>query len=148
MAKIDCWLIGNSLRNDSYRYLREMSTNTLLLQLPYLCRFYDVNAFTKSPLCPDSVITHLRNSVMQDINEMDRLPKRIVFILDDEILKITHLTGETALKWLYTEVERYINAKKDQLPMKCIMRGEPKIVTVKHVPIPPRNRPETAPSSR
>ena len=81
MAKNDCWLIGDSLLNDSYRYLREMSTNTHLLQLPYLCRFYDVNVFTKSPLCPDSVITHLRNSVMQDINEMDRLPKRIVLCI-------------------------------------------------------------------
>ena len=89
-----------------------------------------------SPLCQDPAIAKLINCLVHALNIQKKLPKLKVLILDDEILQITHTTGDLALNWLYTEFERCINAKKDQVPMRCITRGGPKVITVKLCPIP------------
>ena len=106
--------------------------------LPYLYKNFDITAFMASPLCSDSVITRMRNALVEGLNNKKKSPKLILLVLDEDIIKITHLVGENPLMWLFSEVARAINSKKDMLPSRCITAGQPEIIGLKPIPIPAR----------
>ena len=106
VAKHECWLIGDNLLNKSYRYLQEMNEDERHLR--YLHKCHDVTAFMMSPLAKESIILKLRNCLAEALNTKTKMPRLIILVLDDEIMKLTHSTGEKSLQWLYNEITRGI----------------------------------------
>ena len=141
LGKNDCWLIGDRFLNNSFSYLQESAAIDNIHNLPYLYKKYEVHHFMMSPLCNDPPIARLRNCLVQGLDGIKRVPKLIILFLDEEILKMTHYTGDRALKWLFHEFYCCISATKDTLPSKCLTKREPHIITIKPLPIPDSNDP-------
>ena len=100
---------------------------------PYLYQNFDITAFMATPLCTDPVIARMRNTLTEGLNNKIRLP-RLIFLVLDESMKITHLGGEKPLRWLYSEISRVIQSKKDMLLPRCVIQGQPEVTTLKPVP--------------
>ena len=91
-----------------------------------------------------SVVARERNNLVRAINDQGSLPKLIVVILDDDILKC--LKGEAAdtvkyqipqvLNWLIKEFEKLISGFKDILPSRAKRHHMPHVLWIK----PPQHK--------
>ena len=105
----------------------------------YMKTNYDVVPFMDksytSNVC--SILARTINHLVKAINTHTKLPKVIIFVMDDDIIRATKPPEKRAMlvytemmKWLFGRIERKIEERKDQLPMKAKCKEYPKIYWV------------------
>ena len=110
---------------------------------PYIYEYYNVAHYAENVLSPNqNVLVNLLNSLIAALNDHGKyLPRFIIMLPEDDILcfvdyfayGVSALTGR-CLTWLVNQLDRCIDAHKDQLRRKNpgdIVANEPKIVWVK-----------------
>ena len=115
---------------------------------PYLYDYYNVKCFTTNPLLVmTDTLVRLVNCVIKGLNETAKLPRFIVVIPDQDIVKYVDCSGKSAtimlgaaIHWLITEMLKAVNSKKDELmrrrPGAVVLSTEPKFVWVKMINMP------------
>ena len=113
-------------------------------QIPYVFDYYNVACFTTSPNSAiRNVLSRIVNSMIKALNDTLKMPRIIIVIPDWDILKFVDKTQygfgtktmvESALTWIVEQMERAIDAKKDNLRRRrpgSIISNEPKVIWVK-----------------
>ena len=110
------------------------------LKKNYMRAHYDVTGFCQGVGLNGSVVSRLRNAVIEGINAQVLLPRAILLVFEDDILKevnhfkpgISHICGRL-LEWLSNQLHRAIVAHKEKLPSKSRKFRYPTILWVKAV---------------
>lgn len=96
----------------------------------YLYQAYDVKAFFPSKLCSDSFGKQIRSQLYEALNQYNKLPAVIIIVtgnsrIDDMVTSPYH----TKRIWnaLFTEIDRALKARKNDLPRKCYLNEEPRV---------------------
>ena len=105
----------------------------------YLKQNYDLvpicNSKYNSQDC--NFLSRFNNTVASGLNKIDKLPKYMVMVLDDDLIRyvdfyncgMSSLFGE-CLEWLITQVNKMIAKRKAQLPAKAVHDDYPFIYWV------------------
>ena len=128
------WVIADEFGTDSFRhyfYNNEQS---------YANETFEVTGFLTKALgnADKSPLSRMVNSLTYAMQEKLSLPKIILFVFEDDIIKHRLLRTKTdvgktemytrVLKWFSTNVERAVEAFKEYLPLKCKRQNLPRIV--------------------
>ena len=96
-----------------------------------------VQASTESKSNNPNLLARLRNSLVHAINKCNQLPKLIVIVLEDDIIRSMNLDelSMTAvfgrlIKWLANEYRKIIDTIKDLIPTNAKQEGFPKFIWV------------------
>ena len=134
-ARNTLWIIGDDFVHGSARVNFKRRNETA----SYSARNFEIviearNAFSSHNY---NQLSRLRNSLIKAINECDRLPKYILVILEDDIIRETNFADcglaqyyERELRWLISEFRKSIDTIKDMLPNKAKSRKYPKILWI------------------
>ena len=81
-----------------------------------------------------SILGHLHNSVISGMKDQKLLPKMLVIVLDDDLLKAIVDQNDTSsytwgkvIHWMITDIKRMLGSYKEYLPKKSYRVGEPHI---------------------
>ena len=97
---------------------------------------FDVKEFATKSYCSHirSVLARIKLQFAKAINEELKLPRICVFVLDDDIIRYLRLDIQSAtsilneiIPWLFKEIAKLIQIRKDQLPRKAVKEGYPQI---------------------
>ena len=141
----DMWFIGVDFVNEIYHTLSSMKADaaTDRKKTPFVYQFFNVFCFTTNPLADfKNVPAHLVNSVIKVLNDSIKLPKLIVLIPDQDLVKFIEqeeatefsLMAGTAIGWIANQIDRAIEIRRDHLQLKHMgstMPDEPRIVWIK-----------------
>ena len=80
-----------------------------------------------------NMLSRIRNQFAKAVNKNLRLPKAIIFVLDDDLIRWTdYEKAEGArdyfgkiVSWLVNEVRKMVMTRKDQFPTKAITPNQP-----------------------
>ena len=87
----------------------------------------------------DNTISRFRNNIVGAMRDQPILPKFMVIVPDDDIIKFikkrepeaaNEVGFARAIKWLLCQIDRLIMTQKDFLPTKCKRPGEPTVVFI------------------
>ena len=111
---------------------------------PYLFEYYNVRCYSSNPLSEvRSGMARLVNALIKVLNNKDLkvLPRMIVIIPDEDLIKSINYFEfgiskilESAIKWVVTNMQRAIEAKKQnmlQIRLGAVESTKPKFVWVK-----------------
>ena len=138
----DLWIIGDRFLLDVHSSLSKLKSDAVIEKrpIPYIYDYYNVKLYTANPLSEiRNTMTRLVNSLTKALNDATMLPRIILIIPDDNILR--HIKDLTDIKpvcvgvinWIMNEMDKVIQSKKDQLKQRkagAIAAGEPKMIWV------------------
>ena len=97
---------------------------------------YDVHAFLTGNMVIDhNLITRLLNPVIEVINRRPRLPRHMIILIDEKLVKLGELV-EGAVRWFLMELWCTILARIDQLPVRANPLYDTLITIIKLLPRP------------
>ena len=123
------------MANTFHQYFKDAVRTKVL----YMLDNYDVEAYAvmKDQSDIKSNIARIRNQFMIALNAEHLLPKIIDVILDDDVVRRTHIEEEglslvlkNLIDWLFNSVEEMIQEKKRYLPSKSVRATHPMIYWV------------------
>ena len=134
------WLIGDEFAFRTFhQYFKEQKTSDHKPDM-YTFMNYEVKEYltTRRDALNRSVISRIWNSLVNAFNEHEQLPKVIVVVLDDDVVKYVKTTNPeaTALvidritQWLIREFDRSIFTAKYFLPQKAKKADEPHVLWI------------------
>ena len=133
------WFLGDNFAATTYRkyYLNRSQTykeGSSITFEDYISSHYDYHMQCNSRFnsSTENMLVRIQNTLAGAVNKSIALPKYIIVILDDDLITyldykgvgVGELLGEW-LRWLMTEIEVIIKARKDQLPVKVKRDMEP-----------------------
>ena len=142
----DLWLIGDSFLHSIYHALQKirMQADIAKKEHLYIHNYFNVTCYTPNPNSMlRNIMTRFANTLIKASNDTLKLPRFIVVIPDDNIMKPLRYKKEDfkelvheSLSWIIRQMFRTIKAKKDFLRRRkpgVILAGEPKTVWVKMI---------------
>ena len=141
----EIWIVGDDFMADTVgQYLQSDNQEGK----PYMRERYETRIFPNTSLyAVKSITTKLHNNLVPAIREQKLLPKAVIFVIDDDLIKnvnydhmgISEIFGQL-LKDLMSGINRMISSYKENLPNKAKRYNYPTILWVE-VPIH-KNMPE------
>ena len=123
------WIIGDEFANNTVHQFFKGKKSTDGTYDSYTFAQYEVRTFTTDRNCHDrNILSRIRNSMANALNEHTGLPKIVVFVIDDDI--ITSIPGyrqdsekitrdyEYVINSLMTMLDTVVEIYKDYLPQK------------------------------
>ena len=142
----DVWVIRDCFVNETYHALPALHIKTKDEKSVglYLYEQYNMKCFTSKPTSnTTSVPAQLVNCVIKATNELEKLPRIILLILDWDILRYFEHTSfgvmeitKKVVKWMVNTIKKAIEAKRDRLQklhLGAMVANEPKIIWVKMI---------------
>ena len=132
-------MIGDDFLRDLFPTLQEIKVEGRSKAMPYMYDYFNITSCMAHPQSEvKSIIARVQNSLVKALNESNKLPRIILFIIDWDILENidyattvkSQLIGST-LEWLISNVDKAIQAKKDgirQIRPGALGINEPKII--------------------
>ena len=105
----------------------------------YAVRHFDIDIASTSPTSSNNpeIMSRLRNNLVMALNRTITLPKIILEVLEDDIIRTIdhkdHGLGkhyERRLKWLMNQYRRVIESFIEKLPLKTKREGWPKFLWI------------------
>ena len=105
----------------------------------YAVRHFDIDIASTSANTSNNpeIMSRLRNNLVVALNRTVVMPKIIMIVLEDDIIKTIdhkdHSLGkhyERRIKWLMSQYRRIIESFLEKLPLKCKREGWPKFLWV------------------
>ena len=72
--------------NELQGIINETTSNKKLMKM-YIQEYYNLHDFCKVEDVADRAIVHIYNSLLEGINTLHRLPRFLLVVIDDDILK-------------------------------------------------------------
>ena len=131
------WILGDNFVDGTFdQYVKNIHRKKEL----YMKENFDITAFKTNEYDSHirSMLGRIRNELTKAVNKSSNLPTIILFVLDDDIVRMTDIKSTTnasdyfspVMNWLINEVQKIIAARKDQLPNKALNPQEPRIYWV------------------
>lgn len=122
------WLVGDNFLNDSVSVLRQIQFERR--DFLHLYAEYDVKAYFPKKLDTTIFGKQIRDQLCTALSDYDRLPTVIIIVLGNN--PVDHLVStptQTKRIWdiVFTEIDRVIRTRKDQLNKKCYYNDQPRI---------------------
>ena len=130
------WFLGDDFMTRSFTqyFMNAFGENG---KTGYVRAHYDVTGFSSVQNLNTSLISRLRNSIVEAINKQTTFPKAIVIVLENDLINDTkHLKPGFStivgklLEWIANQLHRIIIAHKEKLPSKCRKFKYPTILWV------------------
>ena len=132
------WFLGDNFLAAKYtQYFKNAFNHDE--KVGYIRAHYDVTAFGQVNVdaLNSNILSHLRNALIQGINNQILLPRAIVVVLESDLLEslnhyesgVSHACGRL-LEWLANKFHRIITAYKEQLPSKARKFKYPTIIWI------------------
>ena len=128
------WLLGDKFIHDNAQtYIRENKNNPA----NYVFNNFEVEFFGANDLESNNAsrLGHFRNALFHAFNRYQRLPKLIVYIIEDDLLHTTNFNDfgltevyEEMMSWLV--VHRSVLTIKEKLPSRSLKEGWPHVLFV------------------
>ena len=135
----DMWLVGDDFALSGIRTQHTISTEREREKCRPLYTYdkYNVHIALQSSFSNnDNILSRMLNGIIHSITGRNKIPRLIVLIFDYNFLKIAHM-ADPAVAWLYNQIVRAFEARKDQLPSKGIPNWSvPYVVAVKPITRP------------
>ena len=146
LATKDLWIIGDKFLHsifDTLQSVRDQAKDKKK-SLPYIYETYNVTLLMDNPIPQiHNLLARLLNCLIKGLNNKSKLPRMIVIMPDWDILRfMNHYTfgvsiiAGKCLNWIITNMERAIEARKDELH-RCkpgaVQPNEPKMIWVKMI---------------
>lgn len=118
----------------AYPYLQQLEEHHKRGECNYLHEHYDTYAFYPD-FTQKNVLSMIRSSFIEGLNRRLKLPNIVVVLYSEQLLTEDplYLPSELdrKLKWLIRELTSAIRIRKDFMPSKCYVMGEPRIMWVR-----------------
>ena len=119
------WIIGDDFVANTFT---QYAHNAAKQNKQYLLENHDVKDFAVKSFCSHvrSPLARLKLQFTKVINEQILLPKIRIFVLEDDVIR--HLKADVntgsnifneVIPWLFREIHKLIDIRKDQLPKKA-----------------------------
>ena len=138
------WIVGDEFVHTSFNQYVRHSGNSSEEQKFHMKELYEIKdaASDKYTSLNTNMVCRVRNHLIQMIKEYVLLPKAIVLILDDDLIRFVEYEGNDVivtykkiLSWLMKEVHRLILSYKDLMPNKARRYKYPAVLWI----APPMN---------
>ena len=140
----DLWIISDKFLYDNFAVLVEIKNKAQVKKIakPFVCDFFNVTSFMANPMAEmGSVLVHILNALIMDLNDNKKLPRILLVVPDRDILEYinyyqsgkSHIIG-SSIKWLVNNIDCTVTCKKENLKHLCpgaIAAAEPKIIWIK-----------------
>ena len=137
------WFIGDEFGNNNFNIFKEMKKSDNKPD-SFCYENFEVRPFFSSKFSSSnpSVICRIRNNLVKALNEHNTLPKAIIIVLDDDIIKSipTHsknkvkidfsVSARHSLSWLARELHKLLDIYKSWLPCKAKTSSYPHFVWI------------------
>lgn len=103
----------------------------------YLYQAYDVQSFFPKKQCTDSFGKQVRCTLYEALSQHNNLPAVLIIVIgNNRIDDLVTTPYHTKRVWntLFTEVDRTIKARKNDLPRKAFLNEEPRVFIVNIAP--------------
>lgn len=122
------WFLGDIFLTEAIAILTQLQNQNK--DELYMYQAYDVKAFFPTKLCSDSFGKQIRSQLYEAFSQCNKLPAVIILVtgnakIDDMVTSPYH----TKRIWnaLFTEIDRALKARKNDLPRKCYLNEEPRV---------------------
>lgn len=125
----DIWILGDVFVTEAIAILMEMQ-NQKRDDL-YLFSDYDPQPYYPSLLSKETFGMQIMNQLYTALEEHNKLPAVILIILGNKQVENMVMNPEQTRRiWvaLFTEIQRTVRTRKEDLPKKCQTVGEPKLM--------------------
>ena len=141
----ELWVIGDAYINEYFHELQKLQDQKKeKKQSLFIFKQYRVRCFTARPLSEiTNVAVRLVNAFIKALNENQKLPKKVVFIPEWDLIKYIDYYEKDAkqvffnvLSWMFTKIDRAIQARKDSIAHRCpaaILPHQPMFMWVKMI---------------
>lgn len=129
------WIIGDVFLTEAVAVLTQMQG--LEKDQLYLYQAYDVKVFYPKKQCSDTFGRQVRYTLYQGLAENNKLPAVLLIVIgNNRIDDLVSTPYHTKRIWntLFTEIDRAIKARKNDLPRKCFLNEEPRVFVVNVYP--------------
>lgn len=134
-ANKDIWILGDNYLTEAVAVLREIQNQNR--DELYIYSDYDPQIYFPSLLSKDSFVSQIKSQLYTALEEHNKLPSVIIFVIGNDNVNQKVLNPECTRKiWnaLFTEVQRTIRTRKEDLPRKCQISGEPRVYVANMFP--------------
>ena len=132
------WIIGDEFSRSSFEQYYKGIKSDLGDYATFAFKNFEVREFLSSRRESHvrSVLTRIRNNLVHGFNDQVALPKLIVVVMDDDIIKNIYgncleeaiLQIEPLINWLVREFEKLILTMKDVLPTRAVRDHLPQVL--------------------
>lgn len=134
-ANKDIWILGDTFLTEAVSVLREMQhTNHDEL---YMYSQYDPQIYYPSLMTKATFAGQIRSELYTALEEHNKLPAVIIIVLGNKDVDHKVLNPQFTRKvWsaLFTEIQRAIRTRKEDLPRKAQCEDEPRVCVANLVP--------------
>ena len=134
------WLIGDAfVQNNKEAYFHNNGEETKVRN-SFMKEKFNISIYASSKFTSGftSIYGRLLNQVAKALKDNVKFPRLILVVLDHEILKETPLEDKEIssyvygrmINWLMTNVHRYLETRREQLPTKALKKNYPKVLWV------------------
>lgn len=134
-ANKDIWILGDTFLTEAVSVLREMQH--LNRDELYIYSDYDPQIYFPTLLSKDTFARQIRCQLYTALEEHNKLPAVIIIVLGNKNVDHKVLNPECTRKvWsaLFTEIQRAIKTRKEDLPKKAQSAEEPRVCITNLVP--------------
>ena len=119
------WVIGDAFVARSFAQYFQDAFGMDGKKVGYIRAHYDVTGYCQDSGLNASIWSRLHNGLVEALNKQVLLPKAILLVLEDDIIRnvnffqqgFSSLLGRL-LEWLSNQIHRVITARKEKLPSK------------------------------
>ena len=125
----DLWIVGEGFLRSIYGMLQHLKTEAIAANesIPYMYQQIHVHPFYQtSNGTAQGTLHKILNSVIEGLNESNKLPHYILILVDrDIILQLDYFVPgtffilEQEMKWLTKEIDRCLSGRLDRLRKAC-----------------------------
>lgn len=134
-ANKDIWILGDTFLTEAVAVLREIQNQSK--DELYIYSEYDPQIYYPKLLATDTFVSQIRCELYTALEEHNKLPALIIIIVGNKNIDHKVLNPEFTRKvWsaLFTEIQRAIKTRKEDLPKKAKSDLEPRICIANLVP--------------
>lgn len=134
-ANKDIWILGDTFLTEAVAVLREIQNQNR--DDLYLYSEYDPQIYYPKLMSTDSFATQIRCQLFTALEEHNKLPSVIILVIGNKNVDQKALNPEGTRKvWkaLFTEIQRAIRVRKEDLPKKAQNKFEPRVFTTNMFP--------------
>ena len=138
------WVAGDDFLYDTFTSYRAMvlKAKTQKKQAPFIHDYYDVSFHFTRPLSEVKYVeTRIYNTIVEAMNNYERLPKYILILLDKDLIESlktcdygAKITMEGAVIWLIERLDKTLYWRKEDIrnkkPGALTGPGEPRLIFV------------------
>ena len=142
----DMWLVGDVMLKELFHTLHTLKAPANRPSSEYdiyIHQKYNMRQVYSDDFRKENTMLHMLNSLIRELNENQKLPRFIVFLIDHEFIKMMNHIGfgislmmGKCLHWFLNQVEIAISRKKELLAFKkagATQTLEPKLIWVKMI---------------